>query len=505
MKALTFELHLLEPLLATRLGGGDPNSAVSFEYIPGSMIRGMVIARYMQNNTADADDAVFRRFFLDGHVRFLNAYPQIEGGRALPTPFSWRLEKSTNSPIYDFAIELENGEKQWKNVGQSFCYFWQDDENICQAELCSPNRQISIHTARKNRQTTTKGDSTVFRYEALSQDQTFCGVILADQEADLRELKKWMQEGSFSNLGGSHLAGYGLVCLKNVIIQDNWQEFKPIENEMDCIIVTLLSDTLIRDPGTGAYVATLQPILGQLSLKEKTFVNTHVVGGFNRKWNLPLPQTMAIKAGSVFVYHANQELLSRLCSLVDTGVGERLAEGFGRIAVNWHTSAEILVVDKSQPIPPMSFTLEEGTCIELAQKMVERMLREQLDHKLIVAINDLKIQRRPNVPSNAQLSRMRIVARQALSENNPQILMQHLDKMKKTAKDQFQRALIGDQNLYEWLCTRAGNVQGIWQIIKVDQKPNIGGIEPDLEALASEYTIRLIDGLLRKTLKEVAQ
>jgi CRISPR-associated protein Csx10 len=504
MKALTFELYLLEPLLATRLGGGDPNSAVGFEYIPGSMVRGMVIARYRQKRTVDAADATFRRIFLDGHVRFLNAYPQVLGERALPTPLSWRVEKDNDKPIYDFAMEAANSDRQWKNVKQPFCYLWQDDEGRCKTELCSPNRQISIHTARGNRQRTTEGESTVFRYEAISPEQTFCGVILAEEENDLTELKKWMPEGSFFSLGGSHLAGYGQVRLKNVMIQDDWQEYKPIENEIDRIIVTLLSDVSIRDPRTGAYVTTLEPVLGQLP-KEEAFINTHVVGGFNRKWNLPLPQTLAIQAGSVFVYPANQGLLERLHSLVNVGIGERLAEGFGRIAVNWHAAAEIFPVDKSQPIPPMSFVLKDGACIELAQKMVLRMLREQLDQKLVVAVNGLKMQHPPNIPSNAQLSRMRIVARQAFSEKKPQILIQHLGEMKKAAKDQFQRAWIGNQRLDEWLHSRAGNVQSIWQYIKMDQKPNIGGIEPDLEALALEYTIRLIDGLLRKTLKEAAQ
>ena len=46
MKAITFSLTTQQPLLATSFQG-DPNSDVSYSYIPGSMIRGAVIGRYM--------------------------------------------------------------------------------------------------------------------------------------------------------------------------------------------------------------------------------------------------------------------------------------------------------------------------------------------------------------------------------------------------------------------------------------------------------------------------
>ena len=318
-----------------------------------------------------------------------------------------------------------------------------------------------------------------------------------------------MPEERVFSLGGSHLAGYGQALLEHVIIQDDWEEYKPVGEETDRIIVTLLSDALIRDPKTGAYTNTLDPILGKLP-KENVFVNTHVVGGFNRKWNLPLPQMQAIQAGSVFVYPADQGLLKRLQSLVITGIGERRAEGFGRIAINWHTATEILPTDKLKPITPPPYVLRDGECIKLAQNMTRRMLRDQLDQKLIVAVNGLKVQHPPNVPSNAQLSQIRIISQRALSEKNPQILIQHLNGkhlngMKKAARDQFQRAWIGNQRLDEWLNFRAENVQSIWQDLNVKQKPKIGGIEPNQDVLALEYTVRLIDGVMRKMIKEAPQ
>jgi len=498
MKALTFQLRLLEPVLATRLGGGDPNSAVGFEFVPGSLIRGMIIGRYTREHPADAADTTFRCLFLDGSTRFLNAYPQVfTDQRALPTPLSWRKVKDEKEPIYDFAVEFQNGNQQWQKAEQPFCHLWLSDEGDYKAELCKPDSHINIHTAREDRQRTTQGESTVFRYQALAPEQTFCGVILAEQEDDLVALKQWLPEGEIVSLGGSHLAGYGQARLEQVKIQDDWREYTPVGEDADSIIVTLLSDALIRDPQTGAYVVMLESVLGRAH--EQAFVGVRVVGGFNRKWNLPLPQTLAIQAGSVFVYPAQPELLARLQALAVAGIGERRAEGFGRIAVNWHRAAEITPIEKSKPSKPQPFTLQDEASTKLARQMVERMLREQLDRALIAAAN-IKIQ---PLPSNAQISRMRIVARRALAQQQPQIITQYLDEMKKTAKDQFQHAGIGDERLDDWLRARADNVQSIWELVGVDRKPTLGGIQPDLtDALALEYTVRLIDRVLRKAQKE---
>jgi len=502
MKALTYELYLLEPLLATRLGGGDPNSAVGFELVPGSMVRGAVIARYVRQNQADAADATFRHLFLDGNVRFLNAYPQAYGQRVLPVPLSWYREKDggKTAPVYDFAVGVpENGDRQWQRIGQPFCHLWVGEDEGCKVELAKPDQHINIHTAREDRQKVTKGESTVFRYEALAPEQTFCGVILAEQEQDLEMLQQWLLEGEVISLGGSHLAGYGQVRLQKVSIQNDWREYMPVGDDTDFIIVTLLSDALIRNPQTGAYVTTLKPIVG--CDHQQAFVNVRVVGGFNRKWNLPLPQAPAIQAGSVFVYQADDDLLSRLQSLEVSGIGERRTEGFGRIAVNWHRAAEDTLAEKPEPTKPLPFALKDDDSVNLARRMVERMLRQKLERALVAAVNRFKIQ---NPPSNAQLSRMRIVAQQAFSQNDVQVIIRHLDGMKKAARDQFQRARVVSERLDDWLRARAEKVQGIWELLQVNpnQNPVLGGICPDwTETLALEYTVRLLDSVLHKAQK----
>lgn len=48
-------------------------------------------------------------------------------------------------------------------------------------------------------------------------------------------------------------------------------------------------------------------------------------GGFNRKWRLEPPQTLAVSAGSVFLLEATQDIpVGQLYALENEGLGERL-------------------------------------------------------------------------------------------------------------------------------------------------------------------------------------
>jgi CRISPR-associated protein Csx10 len=130
MKAITFVLETQQPVLATSFQG-DPNSDVSYPFIPGSMIRGALIGRYLQRyGLQDGDiltDETVRRLFFDGKTRYLNAYIYQEQQRTLPLPHSWKKEKndelSKNKSVkfYDFSVEEDDELESPKPVGE---YFW---------------------------------------------------------------------------------------------------------------------------------------------------------------------------------------------------------------------------------------------------------------------------------------------------------------------------------------------------------------------------------------------
>ncbi|MEL6528118.1 MAG: hypothetical protein AAFQ07_20640, partial [Chloroflexota bacterium] len=95
MRAITFRIHLNEPAIFAALEG-DPNSAVSHKFIPGSAIRGLIISLYLKQPIHEGDFATNQdtvRCFLSSATRYLNAYPVINDQRSLPVPATWTQGK----------------------------------------------------------------------------------------------------------------------------------------------------------------------------------------------------------------------------------------------------------------------------------------------------------------------------------------------------------------------------------------------------------------------------
>jgi hypothetical protein len=156
----------------------------------------------------------------------------------------------------------------------------------------------------------------------------------------------------------------------------------------------------------------------------------------------------------------------------------------------------------------------------MAQQMAGRMLRRKLDGMLRKAINDIRIPKRPLV-SNAQISRLRIIAREALPNGDLARLQQYLEeniKTRRSVRDQFDRTFLRsegerlsrrseEERLSRWLEERLSQPETVWNKLGAQNLSKRIGDNVQVsaygnEALAREYTIRLIDGVLAKLAKE---
>ena len=175
MRAITFEVRTEQPVLATSFQG-DPNSDVSYSYIPGGMIRGSLIGRYLKSNPSENTDIIndekIRNLFFNGKTRYLNAYLFTKGldqYRTLPTPLSWFKDKGDEIPkeIYDLSgIELKELPKDVspKKLTDSFCTV--SDHTITTYNV---NKRINIHNQRhRSRGRSTEETGEIFRYEAIA-------------------------------------------------------------------------------------------------------------------------------------------------------------------------------------------------------------------------------------------------------------------------------------------------------------------------------------------------
>ncbi len=505
--ALTFTLRLVEPLLATQAESSEANSATTLAYVPGSMVRGAVIGCYLNNHMLDAADPLAQRLFFSGAAQFLNAYPShpVRAERMLPRPASWRVEKdevgNRQAQLRDLAIQdwvLDNP----KAPGGSFV--WHGDDGV---QLVDTRLHVTVHTASQDRNRKAEGASQVYRYEALAAGQVLAGAIVADNADDLELIKPWLSE--VNRLGGAQTAGYGSVVVENIRTQGDWQEYRPAAALPDRVVITLLSDALVRD-GSGGLADTPGAALGITAEPDKAFRRLHVVGGFNRKWGLPLPQGWAIEAGSVFVYPAAGLDRAALQEAAARGIGERTAEGYGRVAVDWHTLAAQKQGAPNKPtapdVKPAPMSTESKA---LAQRMAGRRLQAQLDRALVTQIVTLTGGAAPfgNLPSAAQLSRARLAARQAWETGQLAAISDHFDSLKTAAKD-WERARLQKTRLLDW----------IKELVELDDEtfkrkfelaaglPEVAGETADMDPqawqlLRARTTARLIEGVLKQAVK----
>jgi CRISPR-associated protein Csx10 len=517
-------MELLEPVLVKEADAGDPNSACGLDFIPGSSLRGAVIGRYLREmkptgGKIDASDLEFRTLFFDGGVCYLNGYPlSSDERRCLPTPFSWHCPKDQASLLYDFALgSPEASPVQWRKVRDPFCR----PKDGRKVEFYSPTSRVSIHISRGDRQqSATEDHRSVFRIHALSAGQTFATAVVftGDDETEAGRLRasvgKILAATDTLNLGGSHLAGYGRVRIGNLREDDAWYEFEPDDRLRDDtgggkIVVTLLSDALIRDEVSGGWTNSLKPVL--VCEHAKAFSRVRLAGGFNRTWNLPLCQDQAIRAGSVFVYDNAEGVAERLAELVQTGVGERRAEGFGRLALNWQTNPVIQVQDML-PVKPQRFVIPDGDKLstDLAQRMADRMLRMELDARLLETVCDLNSRPDNRKPAKSQMGRLRRVVRDACFQHDWRVILRYLKGLKDTGRNQLRQGRVAGERMLNWLEGLAKDPAKVWTFMNNStgfdirrSLPGVGGIKARItDDLALEYSARLIDALLAAMARE---
>ena len=541
MKIITFILETQQPVLATSFQG-DPNSDVSYPYIPGSMIRGALIGRYLKRHPELGEDFLseaalnkkVKSLFFNGKTRYLNAYLfcSKQKKRTLPVPLAWYKEKDDELPtpqetrsldVRDLSQYLPE-QVSLKSLSQRFCTV-----NERQVVLYREKRRINIHNLRdrtKGRSSPTKrdpatnqviqeGEGAIFRYEALDVQQAFQAIILCEDD-DAETIESLLKPADIW-LGGSRSAGYGHIKINAAKCHniEDWNEIdiKP-ENRVNRqrLKITLLSDTIIRDR-CGQF--SVDPCLVKQAIEDKlpvqlppatnVFISSTVVGGFNQKWGLPLPQVPALSAGSVFVFDA--QLTAQQIKILETeGIGERCIDGFGRVAVNWLAEYREFSARPPEPIKDNETKLDDKYH-DLAGQMAENILRQKLEQFIVEKVSDIHLQ--GNI-TNSQLSRLEIVARKGLT-NPPSFIpvIELLSSLTSNASEQYRNTKVSgnkslEQQLKDWLIKPIGNTDS-WLRNPQDLEVNIAGlirsIKPDSD-LVKEYTLRLIMAVAKKAKKE---
>jgi CRISPR-associated protein Csx10 len=211
--------------------------------------------------------------------------------------------------------------------------------------------------------------------------------------------------------------------------------------------------------------------------------------------------------GSVIVFKIegdDEPTAEQFARLESRGIGERRAEGFGRLGINLH-GAEKIQIDKGGIGDKDPVTIGDPESVKIARRMVTRLLRRGLDDEMARRANQLGIHIK--TPSRSQLSRLRLAIREALGKDPAKgrlLLTTYFDSLEDRliTRGQFTRDRVDNGSTIVWLRRRVNDTSG-GEFLPGISLPKLGSnitasMTPEL---IYEYNLRLIDAVLMRAAK----
>ncbi|MCK9222804.1 MAG: RAMP superfamily CRISPR-associated protein [Limnochordia bacterium] len=429
LAALQFSLTLHRPAICARLWG-DSYTVSTYRYIPGSTIKGAVAWAYIRNLGGVDDD--FQRLFVDGGLRFLNAYPMADGRRSLPIPRSIRKEKGDEFRLYDLAyyqcidepVELPRLERQ---LGFAVAGPGNKNVKVPVATRLSPHhvraqdRRFGRAKGNPSDDDDHTHDGTFFSYESIEAGQRFAGVILGSA-SDLEFVKRFLQEQGTIWVGRSKGAEYGGnatidLGAVEVVDEDGFMEgWAPAATTGSCLVVNLLSP-LLSTNGNGhpapefpkEELAELMGVAPEALQEVAQFSRMEWVGGYQSHLGFPRTQWPALASGSTWVFAVATDHKVDLSRERNEGLGLRKDEGFGRISLGFGAAPRwTLGKAESEWI-----FYPTGAVPEEVLQVVEEIILRQAYDEVSIIVNQVEVI--GPLPTKSLLGRLGMMLRSGLS------------------------------------------------------------------------------------------
>jgi len=372
---LSLRLKLHDPMVIAKHVVG--NVVESLDFLPGTILLAP-LAKVLESILDDRDHQVVRRAIVADELRVLPATLEVDDRPGRPVPVALFRHKHgggferTGTLLNRLVDEEEEGTpiKNFRGgyVGSTFTWssLYPTYRNV-ETVLRTHNTIDDL----EQRPTTEVGG--VFSYEAIAPGTVLRSELriarsLADrlEKSDGRWGEKLQQ---VTRLGRSQKDDYGRVDM----------EVNPFESEIagarlnllaaDHLVVWLLSDTLVRgrslrfEPTPKVLMIELEKMLPGVQLAESRLepgglsaaIATRRTESWHVPWGKPRPTLMGLAAGSCMVYRVVKGGVApeQLAEIEASGIGERRAEGYGRVCFNDPLLAGSLKDWKAPPEPPL--------------------------------------------------------------------------------------------------------------------------------------------------------
>ncbi|WP_320956051.1 RAMP superfamily CRISPR-associated protein [Enterocloster asparagiformis] len=349
--AMEYEIELQNPVLFSGSRGLYEDCC---DYIPGSAIMGALAAMYIADHGLGADahrDEAFSRIFLRDGVRFGNGFLKAAaGGRDrtfYPAPAFLALEKRGEGRLIN-RLNGDDEKKRRKELSGQTAFDWGDGK----VYLADVEKEVRLHHQRpKDRgighavndliQAGAVDMGQFFSYMCISGGQRFSGVIRGNA-GDLRELAACLEKRDWNlRLGRSRTAEYGNARIRLFPAGSGQQEAIS-----DRWVLWLLSPMVFVGEGCPGETPEQEHLERQIRNRlgcsveiRDTILKYTRIGGYNGKWNLPLPQHIALAPGSVICIKTGEKLCAS--QLEAEFWGDMAGRGCGQVkALPWEEIPE---------------------------------------------------------------------------------------------------------------------------------------------------------------------
>jgi len=356
-----FDLRLetLQPVLINIATAG--NIVRSSSVIPGGTIFPLVFEALASKINADR----LRRAAMQGALSVSSFVPEVAGQRGLPVPhvFSKPKESSGVEGVVNRLVQRGDERMQMKELRSGWMGTDKRGHVVFPGKDDETRLLLRTHNSIEDlRQRPTSAVGGVYTYQSIPRGRVLRGT-LRFSSALWREIRNVFSEDDFRNaldreisIGQSKKDEYGRIRLRaekaNICTESGG-----VSLVKGLLVAYLASDVLVRDENL-AYSGNpedLKRILSKqlgVSLEWVTWTGeTSPLGGdrgdggrggraesWHTRWNLPRQSLVYLQAGGVYLFEVKGEWgpeeAVRAARMQEEGIGERIAEGFGRVMFN---------------------------------------------------------------------------------------------------------------------------------------------------------------------------
>jgi CRISPR-associated protein Csx10 len=544
---ITTETPLIVP---SRVTG---NLVETLDYIPGAHLLAIVsgtLRKIAAKAGVDLNEAI-----VNGDLMLTNATIDVDGSAGRPVPFCLYQEKSGDGlegggNVYNRFCEDTSARPQLKGYRNRYIG---ESSNLNLPRFSKVAREAEMHNVVNDEiQRPDESVGGVFTYQAIKTHTTLAAELslrasLAEKLTSADE--SWLGRLTDNyRLGRSKKDDYGLVRLEISRTQQDGgsglETDEPAGRNPDDgeLTVWLLSDLLLRDERLrpSASIDRLKQELERelkvtLRLREKK--TERLLSSVSRQnrtdswqvgWGLPRPSLAGLAAGTCVVFTADGKCgKTRLEEIEKDGLGERRAEGYGRIRFNdplLKSKLEGLSPAPEDKEPDSDDSKGEAALIpqsdyarlierEAARREIERRaLRFAEDYGQRAKALGIQMKGAESQPPLSQLGALRSVIARLQGEADRQHILNWVEHLEGTANrmekwpDTAKQADGGGKPRLRKIRDLIERRDTVWELLEVKWEPLVitrTGQHELKSELWAEGVRALVDACVRKQKREV--